>query len=151
MSNDSGCKSCLNITATLVTIAASIVSIIAFFFSDADSFLQACSDFLGSFLPGVGVFLANLNQTIEQFATTYPAASWISALLLLIIAGLISFWLDAEAMLDSPLYTLLILSPLVFGWIWIFSGVASLLGIILFVLGFIIAVLAVPLLDLVFE
>jgi hypothetical protein len=130
---------------------AGLVSIIAFFFSDADSFLQACSDFLGSFLPGVGIFLANMNQTIEQFTATYPAASWISAIILLIIAGLISSWLEAEAMLDNPFYTLLILSPLVFGWIWIFSGVASLLGIILFVIGFIIAVLAIPLLDLILE
>jgi hypothetical protein len=151
MGNDSGCKNCLNITATLVTIVAGLVSIIAFFFSDADSFLQASSDFLGRFLPGVGIFLADMNQTIEHFATTYPAASWISAILLIIIAGLISFWLDVEDVLDNPFYNLLVLSPLVFIWIWIFSGVASILGIILFGLGFIIAVLALPLLELVLE
>ncbi len=142
--DDTGCRGCLSTVATLVAIVAGLISIISFFFSDSDSFLQALSQFLNRFMPTVSIMLADLSYMIEDFVSTYPATTWITALLILIVAGLVSFWIHFDYVFDNPIYTLLILSPLAFAWVWVFSGVISTFFIILFVIVFIVSVLIAP-------
>jgi len=146
-SQDSGFKSCLSTIGTIVGIAAGLVSVIRFFFPDSESFLQAFSDLLSNIVPVASDALARLGETISIFVEAHPSTTWISAVITILLTGIISFWFEMDITFDSPIQNLLALSPLAFIWIWLFSGFASTFGIIMFVIGFIIAVFAVPALD----
>ena len=146
-SQDSGFKSCLSTIGAIVGIAAGLVSVIKFFFPDSESFLQAFSDLLRNVIPVASEALANLGETINIFVGEHPSTTWISAVIIIILTGIISFWFEMDFTFDSPLQNLLALSPLAFIWIWLFSGFASTFGIVMFVIGFIIAVFAVPVLE----
>jgi hypothetical protein len=65
----------------------------------------------------------------------------------ILVTGLASFWIEDEFIFDSPFQSLLTLSPLAFIWIWLFSSFASTFGIIMFVIGFLVAVFIFPILD----
>jgi len=146
-SRDSGFKSCLSTIGTIVGIAAGLVSVIKFFFPDSESFLQAFSELLSNIVPVASDALARLGETINIFVEEHPSTTWISAVIIILLTGVVSFWFEADVTFDSPIQNLLALSPLAFIWIWLFSGFASTIGIIMFVIGFIIAVFAVPVLD----
>jgi hypothetical protein len=148
-SHDSGFKSCLSTVGAIVGIAAGLVSVIRFFFPDSESFLQAFSDLLRNIVPVVSEGLSSLGESINIYVEEHPSTTWISAVIIILLAGAVSFWFEEDITFDSPLQNLLALSPLAFIWIWLFSGFASTFGIIMFVIGFIIAVFAVPLLDLI--
>lgn len=146
-SQDSGIKGCISTIGTLVGIAAGLVSVIRFFYPDSESFLQAFSEILSNIIPFVSEFLANLGDSIETFVDDYPSTTWISAVIVILVTGVASFWIEDEYLFDSPFQSLLALSPLAFIWIWLFSGFASTFGIIMFVIGFLVAVFIFPILD----
>lgn len=146
-SQDSGIKSCISTIGTLVGIAAGLVSVIRFFYPDSESFLQAFSEILSNAIPLVSDFLANLGSTVETFVDDYPSITWISAVVIILVTGVASFWIEDEYLFDSPFQSLLALSPLAFIWIWLFSSFASTFGLIMFVIGFLVAVFIFPFLD----
>jgi hypothetical protein len=146
-SQDSGFKSCLSTIGTIVGIAAGLVSVIRFFFPDSESFLQTFSELFRNAVPVLSESLARLGETITIFVGEHPSTPWTSAVLVILATGLIGFWLEMDVVFDSPLQTMLALSPLAFVWVWLFSGFASTFGIIMFVIGFLIAVFITPLLD----
>jgi hypothetical protein len=146
-SQDSGFKSCLSTIGTIVGIAAGLVSVIKFFFPDSESFLQAFSELLRNTVPIVSEALARLGETMNIFVEEHPSATWISAVITILLIGIISFWFEVDVTFDSPIHNLLALSPLAFIWIWLFSGFASTFGIIMFVIGFVVAVFAAPVLE----
>jgi hypothetical protein len=146
-SQDSGIKSCISTIGTLVGIAAGLVSVIRFFYPDSESFLQAFSELLRNIIPIVSDFLVNLGDTIETLVDDYPSTTWISAVVVILLTGAASFWIEDELIFDSPFQSLLALSPLAFIWIWLFSSFANTFGIIMFVIGFLVAVFIFATLD----
>ena len=146
-SQDSGFKSCLSTIGTIVGIAAGLVSVIKFFFPDSESFLQAFSELFRNIVPFVSEALAHMGETITVYVEEHPSTTWISAVIIILLTGAVSFWFEADITFDSPIQNLLALSPLAFIWIWLFSGFASTFGIIMFVIGFVVAVFAAPVLD----
>ena len=147
-SQDSGFKSCLSTIGTIVGIAAGLVSVIKFFFPDSESFLQAFSELLRNVVPFVSEALARIGETLNVYVEEHPSTTWISAVIIILLTGAVSFWFEEDVTFDSPFQNLLALSPLAFIWIWLFSGFASTFGIIMFVIGFIVAVFAAPAMDL---
>ena len=147
-SQDSGFKSCLSTIGTIVGIAAGLVSVIKFFFPDSESFLQAFSELLSNLMPVFSEALARLGETINILVEEHSSATWVSAVITILLTGIIGFWLEMDVTFDSPIQNLLALSPLAFLWIWLFSGYASTFGIVMFVIGFVVAVFITPVLEL---
>jgi hypothetical protein len=109
--------------------------------------LQAFSELLRNIIPIVSDFLVNLGDTIETLVDDYPSTTWISAVVVILLTGAASFWIEDELIFDSPFQSLLALSPLAFIWIWLFSSFANTFGIIMFVIGFLVAVFIFATLD----
>ena len=104
---------------------------------------------LSNVVPAISASLVSLGDSIQTFVEAHPSTTWISAVVVILLTGYSSFWLEEEVIFDSSLQNLLALSPLAFIWIWLISGFASTFGIILFVIGFLIAVFLIPALDLI--
>lgn len=134
MGSDRG--SCLSVVGSIVGILSGIVTIAAFFFSDGASFLEA----MGELIPGVAGFLQGIADGVVAFAESWPVGPWLSAgivilivIVLRCIAEVVFDMCTVEVTLAGVPVQALVFLPLALVWIWIFSGVATTLGIAAYV------------------
>lgn len=152
MDNNSGCKDCLSITGAILGIIVALLTIIKFFFSDANTFLAAVNEFwlntfLGKIWPQVGNVISNVNLAVYQFAQSSPFTPWWTAIVIFIIGGIVKHYLESEFFYDDfdlkevPLWAVPALL-----WIFVFYGTASALGIIVFVVVYILSSIGIDVL-----
>ena len=153
MDYENGCSSCLNVIATVFGILSGAVTLIAYFFPESDSLLETLGEFLeplvGKFLPGTAEFFAGLADVVAQFAESWPLGPWLSAIVVFLVIAILRYLaevtfalLTVEVSFSGVLFQALVFLPLALLWIWIFSGVATILGLLAFVAGYLVSIVA---------
>lgn len=134
-------RSWLSIVATIFSLLSSAVTVIAYFYPEGDSLLETLGELLHS------EFFVSLDEAVVHFAESWPYGPWLTALLFfLVIAGLrflaeVAFDLiTIEVSFSGFLSQALLFMPLALLWIWIFSGVVTGLGLLAFVVGYLISI-----------
>lgn len=152
MDSEQGCVSCLNIAGGILGLVTSLITIVTYFDVDSDSLLDTLNRALDRWVPVVGERLApivaDLDASIADFAASWPIGPLISALLVFAIilalrwVGEVAFEpLTTETTFDDVLQQALLFLPLALVWIWVFSGVVSLLSVLVFLAGYLLAIL----------
>ena len=147
MDDDSGFKGCISLAGSLVGLVAGLTTIIGFFYSDTDSFFSAAEQFwsttiLGDLMPNVSTLLANISDSAGQFAQSSSLTPWWTALLVLVVGGIMKYFIEWWLLLDVGLREVLILTLPVVVWIWVFSGTVSIVWIIVFICGYLLSTYA---------
>jgi hypothetical protein len=144
MDSEGGCSGCLSAAATLFGILSGAITITAYFFPESDSLLET----LGEVLPSLSEPVSSVAGSVTQFAESWPIGPWLSALLLFIVIGLLRYL--AEVVLDlvtvevsflGVLVQGLVFLPLALLWLWVFSGVTSTSGLLVFLAGYVVSII----------
>lgn len=141
-------KGCLSVIATVFGILSSAVTItmtvITYFFPESDSLLET----LGELLPGTTDSFAGLADAVIQFAESWPLGPWLTAFLTFLVIALLRYLAEVvfdlftiEVTFSGVFAQALIFLPLALLWIWIFSGVATGLGLLAFVAGYLVSII----------
>ncbi len=129
---------------SIVGFVAGIITIISYFFSDADSLLEG----LGELLPPLAEFFGRLEDAVVQFAESWPLGPWLSAFVIFLVIILLRYLTEivfdlitVDVTVSGVLVQMLIFLPLALLWIWIFSGVITSLGLLIFIIGYIVSII----------
>lgn len=151
MTDDGGCLGCLNITGAILGLITSLITIVTYFDVDSDSLLETLDHALARWVPVVGGTLsdtvADLDTRVTRFAESWPLGPLVSAVLIFVvilalrwIAEVAFDLLTTEMSVDSALQQALLFLPLALLWVWVFSGVISTTGVVLFLVGYLLAI-----------
>ncbi len=137
MNSDSSLKSCLTLTGGILGILVALITVIKFLFPKAQDFPA----FMSNVWPGLASSLQTIGNAIYRFAASSPVTPWWTAILVIVIGATIAHAMELGFSLDWWKLPILALPALI--WIFIFSGIASAFGIIVFLLGYFLIALAV--------
>lgn len=143
MEDSKGCCACLSAVSATLGIVASLVTIFAYFNIEADSLLQS----VGNMIPVAAELLNSIDESAREFTARWPLGPALSAIVLCIlivvfriIAEFVFDLLTTEVELSDVIVQLLVYLPLALAWLWLFSGVVSTLGIVLFFTAYIVSI-----------
>jgi hypothetical protein len=144
MEDSKGLCNCITVISVLIGLFASLVTIFTYFNVEAESLLQGVSQLI----PRGSEMFGRIDDAITEFASRWSLGPALSAAIICVL--IIILRIGAEFVFD--LYTsevefsdiviqFFAYLPLALAWIWLFSGVISVWGIVLLFVAYIVSIL----------